>query len=322
MSESTILTPTEPVKRFPDPIPGVIPFGSLCLFAAAAGAGKTIFQTEWISRWRSGRTICGKPTNCPEAFFYLAADRDWSTYAQAFACAGVPEDAVKRYVLAEDPSMDPQDWIKESPLNFFLRCLQKLNPTPGSLTFVDPIAPLFVYGDQNRAHDVAVSMHFARRMARKFQTTLVCNANVVKAKHNEGHKRPQDRIVGSGAFVAYADTQIYLVESDEPGGPRTLGWTPRRAPAEEWQFQFDQTTQLFVPFTGLQDAGPTEATDRPSQLLKLIPEDGIDRGDLEELAKDTFNISRATVGRDLDKLKQHRLIAWDSWGRISRRRTS
>jgi DeoR/GlpR family transcriptional regulator of sugar metabolism len=81
-------------------------------------------------------------------------------------------------------------------------------------------------------------------------------------------------------------------------------------------------TKLFVPYTGLQDNGHTEDTDRPSQLLKLIPDDGIDRSDLEDLAMAAFNISRTTVHRDLQKLKQNRLIIWDSWGRISRRKPS
>jgi hypothetical protein len=159
-------------------------------------------------------------------------------------------------------------------------------------------------------------------MARQYNITIICNANVVKAKTDTEHKRPQDRIVGSGAFIAYTDTQIYLVEGDNPGDPRTLGWTPRRGPAEEWQFQFDMETKLFVPYTGLQDNGHTEDTDRPSQLLKLIPDDGIDRSDLEDLAMAAFNISRTTVHRDLQKLKQNRLIIWDSWGRISRRKPS
>lgn len=332
MSESSLLTTTPCVNSsFPDPIPGVIPFGSLCLFAAAAGAGKTIFQTEWIARWRAGKTICGKPTNCPTGFFYLAADRDWSTYAQAFACAGVPESAVTKYVLAEDPKANPQDWIKESPLNFFLRCLQILNPTPGSLTFVDPIAPLFVFGDQNRARDVAISMHWARKMARQFQTTLICNANVVKAKIDEGHKRPQDRIVGSGAFVAYTDTQIYLVEGEEPGDPRTLGWTPRRGAAEQWQFDFDPETKLFVPSVPIEQTRqqrtnaavtPSFVEARLTRLLQMIPEEGIQRKDLETLAIAELKVSRATVDRDLRMLRQHRLIFWDEshWGLIRRSR--
>jgi RecA-family ATPase len=323
LSESSLPTTTTGVKPlFPDPIPGVIPFGSLCLFAAAAGAGKTIFQTEWIGRWLTGRPICGKKTNCPTGFYYLAADRDWSTYAQAFQCAGVPEDKIVKYVLAEDSKQNPLDWGKESPLNFLHRCIEILKPIPGSILFIDPMAPLFVLGDQNRARDVAISMHFIRRMARQYNITIICNANVVKAKTDTEHKRPQDRIVGSGAFIAYTDTQIYLVEGEGPDDPRTLGWTPRRGRAEEWQFEFDQETKLFVPFTGLQDNGPTEETDRPSQLLKLIPDEGIDRGDLEELAMATFNVSRATVGRDILKLKQNRLIIWDARGHISRRKPS
>jgi RecA-family ATPase len=190
LSESNLLNTTASVNpSFPDPIPGVLPHGSLCLFAAAAGAGKTIFQTEWIGRWLSGRTICGKKTNCPTGFYYLAADRDWSTYAAAFECAGVPESKIVKYVLAEDVTQNPLDWGKESPLNFLHRCIIKLNPIPGSILFIDPMAPLFVLGDQNRARDVAISMHFIRRMARQYNITIICNANVVKAKTDTEHKR-------------------------------------------------------------------------------------------------------------------------------------
>jgi hypothetical protein len=128
--------------------------------------------------------------------------------------------------------------------------------------------------------------------------------------------------VGSGAFIAYTDTQIYLVEGDNPGDPRTLGWTPRCGQAEQWQFQFDQATKLFVPYEGLQDEGPTEATDRPTQLLKLIPDDGIDRGDLEEIGMDQLKCSRSSIHRALVKLKQNRLILWDERGHIQRRKPS
>lgn len=309
-----------PVKTFPDPIPGIIPFGSLCLIAGASGAGKTIFFVEWIKRWQDGRTICEKPTNCPTGFYYLAADRDWSTYREALDCAGVED--IPHYVLAEDPQLDPTKWSGDEALNFLDQCLIRLKPLPGSIVIIDPMIPLFIKGDSNRARDVAISCHGIRKLALKYQVTIIGMANVAKAKVGEEHKRPQDRIAGSGALVAYTDTQIYVQESDDVKGVRTLGWTPRRGAAEEWQFTFDPQTKLFVPYTGLQDDGKTEATDRPSQLLKLIPDDGIDRGDLEELAMEKFKCARSTVGRDLDVLRRNRLIVWDSWGRISRRKPS
>lgn len=327
MPDATLLTLPSVVKPFPDPIPQVIPFGSICLFAGASGSGKTIFQSEWVKRWIDGRTICGHPTNCPTGFYYLAADRDWSTYAAAFASAGVPDDRIVRYVLAEDLSWKPEEWLKLQPFDFLLKCLLKLTPIPGSLVFIDPMAPLFVHGDQNRARDVAISMHFLRRMTRQFNCSIIANANVVKAKIDEGHKRPQDRIVGSGAFVAYTDTQIYLVEGDEPGDPRTLGWTPRRGQAEQWQFDFDQDTKLFIPHLPERAAQrkheqqSLEGT-RQAGILQLIPEEGIMRKDLEAKALDQFKVARTTVHRDLQILKQHRLIYWDvsHFGLIKRRK--
>jgi archaellum biogenesis ATPase FlaH len=322
MSEPTILTPSASVKCFPDPIPDIIPFGSLCLFAGASGAGKTIFLTEWIKRWLDGRTICGKPTQCPTGFYYLAADRDWSTYAAALRAAGV--DDIPHYVLATDRSLSPSKWSPEEALSLLKTCLDRLKPIPGSVTIIDPLAPLFIKGDQNRARDVAISMHEIRRIGADLQTTMVCMANVAKAKVGEEHRRAQDRISGSGAFVAYTDTQIHLQENDEPAGVRTLGWTPRRGPAEEWQFQFDTETRLFVPYEGGQTGSQTlnESLEdaRLQQILALIPEEGIQRKDLEQLIKDQLKISRATIDRDLQKLRQHRLIFWDAekWGVIRR----
>lgn len=320
MSEPTILNTTPRVKPFPDPIPGVIPFGSFCLFAGASGAGKTIFFIEWIKRWQDGRTICGKPTNKPTGFYYLAADRDWSTYQAALDAAGVGD--IPHFVLAEEHDMDPSGWSADEALKFLETCIARLKPIPGSLLIIDPIAPLFIKGDQNKARDVAISCHVIRRLARKYQVTIIGMANVAKAKVGEEHRRAQDRISGSGAFVAYTDTQIHLQESTEQAGVRTLGWTPRRGPAEEWEFVFDQATMLFVPNQGLQDNGPTAETDRPTQLLNLIPEDGIERGDLEELAAEKLQVSRTTVHRDLAKLQQHRLIYWDGRGHIRRRKPS
>jgi len=277
-------------------------------------------QAEWCARWTSGRTICGHATNKPTGLYYLAADRDWSTYQAAFDAAGLPD--IPHYTLADDMLLDPQTWKSHTAYELFKFCLDKLSPLPGGLVFVDPLAPLFIVGEQNRARDVAISLHLIRRNVRHRQVTLVGSANVGKPKIDEEYLRPQDRISGSGAFVAYSDTQIYMQSPEKPGEPTTLGWTPRLRVAEEFQFQFDLTTKLFVPFTGLASSGQTAATDRPTQILLLIPDDGIDTGDLFALVFAKFGVTRMTLHRDLKKLEDRGLISLDEWGRISRRKLS
>jgi len=255
---------------FPDPIPGVIPFGSLTVVAGASGAGKTILMAECMQRMRDGRTFCGHPTNPSVEYYVIAADRDWSTYAQAYGAAGFP--TIKRYVLAEDPDFDPRSWgRKQSAFTLFEDCLKRLDPQPGSIVFVDPTAPLFIQGNQNDARDVALSLHWFRRLARQYQITLVLFANVGKQKAEDVYRRAQDRIAGSGAFVAYSDTQISV--DQDVDGVVTVQLTPRNGAPEEHQFKFNIETKLFAPY---QDV-PQPTADMPKHLQAtylMVPTEG------------------------------------------------
>lgn len=289
---------------FLDPIPGVIPFGSLTVIAGASGAGKTILLADWLQRMRTGKTICGHPTNPAAAYYVLAADRDWSTYARAFASAGFPE--VNRYVLAEDEGFDPRNWgKKQSALALFEKCLECLEPIPGSWVSADPVAPLFIQGNQNDARDVALSLHWFRKMSKKYQITLALFANVGKQKAEETYRRAQDRIAGSGAFVAYSDTQI-SVDQDEQG-VMTMRWTPRLGPPEEHQFTFSKETHLFVPAQAATATMPGQAL--PSHLNRiyaLIPEfpETITGPELVRLAEKQYKLKPAMVYRHVQKLEE------------------
>lgn len=233
---------------------------------------------------------------------------------------GYPD--IPHYTLAEDDQQQPQDWdLRKAPFDLLESSLTKLNPCPGSLVFLDPVAPLYIKGDQNSAKDVAVSLHWFRRCMRKWQCTFLCSANQAKPKQEAEYARPQDRISGSGAFVAYSDTTFYIEEPREDGEPTTFGWKPRGAPAGQYLFERNDVG-LFVPFKGLRDESDDASTDRPTLLLNLIPEEGISRGDLEALAKEQLSISRSAVDRALKKLKERKLIQWDSWGAISRRKVN
>ena len=89
---------------FPDPIPGIIQFGSTTLFAGSSGSGKSTFLTEWVKRWRDGRTICRHPTNPPTEFYYLTTDRPWAEdHEQRFARVGITD--IPHFALADDDSI-------------------------------------------------------------------------------------------------------------------------------------------------------------------------------------------------------------------------
>ena len=315
MNSVTTSLPTS--QGFPDPIPGVIPFGSLCVVAGASGAGKTILIAEWMQRLRTGKTICGHATNPCTDYYVIAADRDWRTYHKAYTAAGFPE--IKRYVLREDPEFDPQNWgRKHSAFTLFEKCLAKLDPIPGSWVNVDPVAPLFIQGNQNDARDVALSLHWYGKMAAKYQVTFALFANVGKQKTEDTYRRAQDRIAGSGAFVAYSDTQI-SVEQDEEG-VMSMRWTPRSAPAEEHQFKFDTAARLFVPYKD------TAATARPEGLpkhliptLDLIPVTGtITSPELVQQVCKAGKIKQAMAFRHIQQLIERQIITRSDLGVIER----
>ena len=318
MPDDSLLTlPPFSQAPYPDPIPGLIPFGSLVVVAGASGAGKTIMLAEWMQRLRDGRSICGHPTNPCTNYYVLAADRDWSTYAKAYGAAGFPD--IEHYVLSEDPGFDPRSWGKRhSALTLFESSMELLAPIPGSWVNVDPVAPLFISGNQNDARDVALSLHWFRKIARKYQIILALFANVGKQKSDDVYKRAQDRIAGSGAFVAYSDTQI-SIEQDEDG-VMSLQITPRNAPIEGHQFRFDTTTRLFVPY--MDGVVLQTHPDLPAHLLKtfnLIPPEGtITSPELVKLVGEKYKIKRTQAFEHIRRLVELGVIERSDLGVLRR----
>jgi hypothetical protein len=306
---------------FPDPIQGLLRFRTVNCFSGASGAGKTVFISEFCYRMEEGRTIFGHATNRPTGYYVLAADRDWDTYQETFANVGLSD--IPHYTLAEDDEEHPERWSVNDAFAMFDRGVNKLNPPPGALLIVDPVAPLYIKGDENRGRPVATSIHYYRRVARKRQLTLICSASVGKPRVEETYKRRRDKISGSGAFNAYSDTSFNIdVESDDETVPRTVSWQSRRDGGWEGQFIFDKATMLFVPYRGLQNIGTDPETDRPMQVAELLPEDGtpISRQDWYALAGPKFKISLATFKRDIAELLTREQIHQDSWGHYLRRK--
>src|SRR5229473_2041526 len=106
----TILPQQQPSGQapYPDPLPGIIPFGSICLMSGASGVGKTILKAGWFRQWIEGGTILGVQSNRPTALYYLVVDRPWHpSYATTFTAAGIKPGEIEIYALLDDPNYKP-----------------------------------------------------------------------------------------------------------------------------------------------------------------------------------------------------------------------
>lgn len=288
---------------FPDPIPGIMPFGTLTVFAGAAGAGKTTMIADWVGRWRTGRTIWYRPTNPPTDFAVISMDRAWNTNQQIFAKAGYPD--IPHYALAEDDHFDHAELMKPyDALNLFHRlldvCYNGVPPPPGAHVIVDPAVPLLIAGNPNAARDVARSLLGFTREAKQRQITLTALAHFGKQSgdNTTRYTRPQDRIAGSGAFAGFSDTQMYLCAAEPPEQPYQLfGWVPRLAPPDEFPCVFDPATGLFIPY----DLVKEDLTS--GNVFECLVETGPSTlAEIKQTAFDKFGYSAATVKRSIQKL--------------------
>lgn len=303
VTQSTPPSQSAPLQPFPDPIPGIIPFGTVTLFAGAPGVGKTAMLAEWCRRWRDGRPICGHPTNPPTAFYYLAADRGWASDQKWFDAVGF--GPIPHYSLADDLSYDLVKLSRAfNAAACFQDCLAKLNPIPGAHLFVDPVSPLFISGNPNQARDVATSMLRLTRVAQERQINITCTAHFGKQKAdpNEQYTRPQDRIAGSGAFSGFSDTQIYLVDPMPPEQPyHLLGWNPRHSAPEEFKFVRNRAG-LFVPYELYTEIGLRQ------QIVEVIPYEPHTTAQLLSLIHAAFDLPVRTIERYLKSLVHEGLV--------------
>lgn len=302
--------PAPPPSSFPDPIPGILPFGSICTISGETGVGKNALVSEWIARFQDGRSICGHPTAPPTAIGMIAGDRRWrtaKTWLDVAGCApiahvSIRDDAKFRWA-------DLRDW-RRVPL-VFQEVLKRLALPPGGLLVIDPLA-LFLPGRVNDYKDMAIALGTLDQILAPHQlTTLgIFHQSKQSAEPSKGYARPQDRILGSAAQIGFSDTSMFLMSpSDLAMDYYGFGWVPHNAPAETFEFVRDKTG-LFIPYTGLLDEAKEVEFDRPSQVFLLIPDDdqGIERAELVDAAKEKFAISTATAYRDIDTLRTRRLI--------------
>lgn len=291
---------------FPDPIDGILPFATLTLLGGAPGVGKSTLLAQWIAAWRDEQPICDRATHRPTGFYYLSSDRGGGSLRTWFDKAGITDD-VHLYNLIDDPQFSLSKLQRpEDALDTLLEVVNtKLDPPPGGHLFLDPLAPLWIRGDPNKARDVALSLTRLCRLCLERQVNITAPVHFAKQK-GEGkdlYLRPQDRIAGSGAFAGFSDTQVYLCDPNPPAVPcHVLGWVPRHSAPEEFQLQRNKETGLFEPYELYQELG------LHAKLLECVPFTPIEARPLLDRMAEVGEMSIRTARRYLDKFVADGLV--------------
>lgn len=250
-ADTSPLRPPIPHPRsvYPDLIDQIIPAGSINILSGGSGVGKTALIAEWAARFRDGRQICWKPTRVPTGGIgVICGDRKWQSHRQWFEAVGFGD--IPHYSLRDDTTFHWDNLLNRATLpDTFKRAADQLKLGRDSLIIVDPIS-LFIHGNQIDYKQTAIGLAKLDKMCTQIGTTLLGIAHTAKQKSDKKDRyvRPQDRILGSGAFAGFSDTVMYLIGPEELDAEYYgFGWIPHHTPPETFSFTRSETG-LFVPY--------------------------------------------------------------------------
>lgn len=254
------------------------------ILAGASGAGKTTLLLQALQAWDQGRPY-------PLSFTasrvgYIVADRTVEETEEKAARLGISK-RVEFYGLVDDDGFTLE--LLTNPTLTLNHVIKQLHH-PFDLLILDPIM-IFMEGSTNQYHQVAKSLLYISRMAKKKGITILATHHAAKPRSDFHFLRPQDRILGSAAFQGYSGTQMVLIEgNEEKMSADALYLIPHDGPPEEYNFVrghggwFEQVTM------------PEE------NFLASLPEEFSTRDAL--LAGQAADLSRATIYRELAKLEK------------------
>lgn len=222
MSNTGALIPKD-VPGFPVLAEGLWPERQLSVVAGSSGAGKTTWLYQLLAAWSKGQRAFGFE-GPPGPYGLLAADRTAEAHMRTAASVGLPWDQIVLRSIVDDLNVNISE-LEHTPFPLLFKLLSSIRAqmkgkgVEGSaLIVVDPLM-VFLGIDLNKYHLVAARLLAVNRWCLETNTQLIATHHATKARSDWSFKRPQDRIAGSGAMLAFSSTQGFLAAHDELGPP-------------------------------------------------------------------------------------------------------
>jgi hypothetical protein len=184
------------------------------------------------------------------------------------------------------------------------RIIERCRADNYALIILDPIYKLYGDGtDENAAGDVAALLNSLEGLATETGAAIAFGAHF--AKGNASGKEALDRISGSGVFARDPDSLLIFTKHEEEGAftvePILRNFAPIEPFAVRWEFPLMQRADDLDP-AKLKQAGGRKPVHTPSDLLALLPAEGLATADWQGAAE-AVGISRRTYFRLRKDLK-------------------
>lgn len=273
-----------------------LPRGKVNLLAGSPGVGKSTLLHLILDKIRRGEPVADYPSRSTR-IVYIGADGDLDTYralehrlaVKPFEHINIINEAVQRKIHPMNLSLD---WL----WNDYLR---KLRP---ELVVFDPADLLIGIKNFNDKYDVASGFFRLLRWTKEHNLTVINVMHTNKTKKSDDYFDVFNRIAGSVSIQAYCSTKALLLSAQEcPDKKTTLYLRGKDYP--EQKFHFERT-----PNGGFKLISADDLLREEYAILQAFNDDELSTAEIAEIAERDAGISRSTVYRQLQLLKQEGLI--------------
>ena len=269
--------PSSLALRYPqygDCVKGLVPAREVSLLSGSSGAGKTTLLMQLLSALQRGEPFLDRfegPADLTVGI--VGADRSFRTTLVLAERAGADLQRCHLRSLVDDRDIDIQA-LRYRSFDLLLSLIKGLVDKGCTLLFVDPLV-VFFGGDIKSYFANAAPLIALNRLCNDYGLTILGTHHATKARTDQGFKRRQDRIGGSGgALQGFSSTQLFLDTPEEadnpPDGASVLRIIHHLHPPLDIPLQRGPTG-LFLPIPLAEAAPPPSLDDTALRILEAIP---------------------------------------------------
>lgn len=295
-----------------DLVEHLLPLHEVSIIAGASGAGKTSIIMQLFHALQTGTPFFGMASKPGLKIGYIASDRGGDSLSYWANIMDVDMTQIPTISLIKDDTVN-LNHLEKNPMNLLISLIKRLLPC--DLLVIDPM--IIFFGCDTKSYTAnAQRLIYLNRVAHLHHVTILGTHHAVKARTDFGYRRPQDRISGTGAFLGYSSTQIFLDTPEESGTDHhTLHIVSHTAPPREIPLVRDDRG-IFI-----YHEAKSEEVQIAEHILSAIPTtSSISTAEL--ILKLGSAIPKRTVELYLSRLKRDGLVSQPAHGRYSHPPTS